>query len=661
MRAATNVDDTYTIELPDGRKLSARAWLPKQEGSYPVILEYLPYRKRDGTAERDATTHAHFVNHGYACIRVDIAGTGDSEGQFDDEYSEQELSDGEAAIDWITKQSWCNGSIGIIGISWGGFNGLQLAYRRPPALKAVISVASTTDRYADDIHYMGGCLLSDNANWGAQMLAYLSRPADPVLRPDWREDWIDRMENLPDLTAIWLSHQTRDDYWKHGSVCEDWSRINIPVLAITGWADGYVNTPGLLAEHLTGPVKALIGPWEHRYPHIAKIDAADFHTELLNWFDRWLKDEPNGAEDLPAFRTFCQEFMPPSRQIQNNVKGRWIAEATWPSPDITDKPYFLNGGGLGATAGDGQVDISNLAHIGMASGYYVPGMRFDNELPGNQAEDDALATNFDMLLTEDLELMGRPRLKIAFTVDKPVAQIVARLCEVDENDVSQRITYRPLNLTHWQSHETPSALVPGQRYTTEFELRACAHRLKAGHRLRLSLSTSYWPIVWPTAEPVVITLDEDACTLTLPVRVSDDKTPPANPKPIDRMVADIATILRPPSGWAKDYVEADGTIVQESFDDFGQSQDLAHDLSNSSHVHMRYAIHPDRPASASMVLTWNFSFHRDDWCVEIDTISQITCDSDNFYLERKLHATEGAAKTETLTKEWHETILRGFL
>lgn len=660
MRSATNSDDTYWIEMPDGRRLSARVWLPGDLTPHPVILEYLPYRKRDGTAPRDATTHACFVKRGYACIRVDIAGTGDSEGQFDDEYSEQELSDGEAVLEWIAGQDWCNGSIGIIGISWGGFNGLQLAYRRPPALKAVVSVASTTDRYADDIHYMGGCLLSDNANWGATMLAYLSRPADPLLRPDWREDWIARMENLPDLTTTWLRHQTRDEYWRHGSVCEDWSRISIPVLAITGWADAYVNTPGYLVEHLSSPAKALIGPWEHRYPHISKLGAADFHAEVLNWFDRWLKDEDNGVENLPDFRTFCKEFNAPTRKMIP-PKGRWIAEAEWPSANVTGKAFYIDGDTLGQDAGTGEVKISNPAHLGMAGGYFCPGMRFDNELAGDQAVDDELSTHFDMVLTEDLELMGQPRLKMAFRVDQPVAQIVARLCEVDSNGVSQRISYRPFNLTHRESHETPSALVPGQTYNAEFALNACAHRLKAGHRLRLSLSTSYWPVVWPAPKPVTITLDENAFMLTLPVRKSEDLILPLNPAPMEPMVSDAARMLRPADGWAKDHVEPDGTVVQESFDDFGLLQDMTHGMTTSSHVHTRYSIHPERPESADLQVTWQFSYGRDQWQVEIDTSTRMTCDEENFYLHRTLRATEGAVKTEVLTREWSETIPRGLL
>jgi predicted acyl esterase len=386
----------------------------------------------------------------------------------------------------------------------------------------------------------------------------------------------------------------------------------------------------------------------------------DFHSEVLNWFDRWLKGEENGVENLPDYRAFCKEFMTPTRQMTPPT-GHWIAEAEWPSPNVTDQDFYINGEALGSESGQGKVMISNPAHLGMASGYFCPGMRYDNELPGDQAHDDALSTCFDMALSEDLELFGQPRLKIAFTVDQPVAQIVARLCEVDDNGVSQRITYRPFNLTHWQSHETPSELIPGEVYHAEFCLNACAYRLKAGHRLRLALSTSYWPIVWPSPRPVNITVDEKEVVLTLPVRQSDNTIPTAHPASIDQIIADSATTLRQANGWAKDTVDEDGTIIQESFDDFGQTQDRAHGMITSSHVHMRYAIHPQDPLSASLKVRWNFSYQRDDWEVEIDTSSHIRCDHESFYLHHELRATEGADKTEVLVKEWKQTIPRGML
>ena len=660
LEQAIKIIENEWITLPDRRRLAARLWLPDLSVPTPAILEYLPYRKRDGTAPRDETTHRVFAANGYAGIRVDIAGTGDSEGQFDDEYSEQELSDGEAVLKWVAAQDWCDGNVGMIGISWGGFNSLQLAYRRPAELKAVVSVASTADRYADDIHFMGGCLLSDNASWAAQMFAYLSRPADPVLRLDWRSDWITRMEHLPNLAADWLMHPTRDAFWKHGSVCEDWSRINIPVLAITGWADSYVNTPGWLVENLSGPVKALVGPWEHRYPHISKLDAADAHSEIIGWFDRWLKGEANGAEHLPDYRTFMQEHFNPT--LKNKLReGRWVAEKNWPSPNVSDQIYWLGEGLLSKNPTDVNLRVSSPADVGVASGYYCPGMRIDNELPGDQTVDDEQSCCFDMLIENSMEIIGRPSLKLVFQVDQPVAQIVARLCDVSPEGVSQRITYRPFNLTHHKSHEMPEALIPGQIYEVEFDLNACAHRLREGHILRLALSTSYWPIVWPAPKPFEIQLDGAKCELKLPVRSVSEEIPPANPGPAGAFPQLNSKELRKASSHSHHGVDGDGFTFLETFDDYGMTEDPGHGLISGSHVAMRYSIHRDNPATARMSSNWTFTFQRADWQVQIDTQTSMTCDIDNFYLHRKITATEGAGNQEVLSKEWSNTIPRGLL
>ena len=134
------------ITMPDGCRLSARVWMPANAmlQPVPVILEHLPYRKRDGTVVRDTFTHPWFAGHGYVCIRTDIRGNGESEGLMKDEYSPRELADAKEIIEWAAAQPWCNGYVGMIGISWGGFNGLQLAYMQPEALKAVATVCSTT-------------------------------------------------------------------------------------------------------------------------------------------------------------------------------------------------------------------------------------------------------------------------------------------------------------------------------------------------------------------------------------------------------------------------------------------------------------------------------------------------------------------------------------
>lgn len=333
------------IPMSDGAKLAATIWLPKDanENPVPAILEYLPYRKDDFTAIRDSARHPYFAGHGYASIRVDIRGSGNSDGILLDEYLKQEQDDALEVFDWICKQPWSTGSIGMIGKSWGGFNGLQIAARQHPALKAVITLCSTDDRFADDVHYRGGNILaSDMLWWASTMLAYSARPQDPeVVGESWKENWLERL-NTPPYVNQWMSHQTRDDYWKHGSVCEDYSAINIPVFAVSGWQDGYTDTVFRLIENLPYS-KGLIGPWAHEYPEVATPEPAiGFLQECLRWWDQWLKGLDTGVKDDPKFITYIQESELPQVNYEERP-GKWVAESEWPSKKYLRETFMAEG------------------------------------------------------------------------------------------------------------------------------------------------------------------------------------------------------------------------------------------------------------------------------------------------------------------------------
>ena len=659
MSAGLRIADPVWIPLPDGRRLAAKLWLPADSAPAPAILEYLPYRRRDGTAPRDATTHTVFTAEGYACIRVDLAGSGDSDGLFDDEYSEQELSDGEAVLAWIAAQEWCDGNVGMIGISWGGFNGLQLAFRRPQALKAVVSVCSTVDRYADDIHYMGGCLLTDNFNWGGQMHAYTTRPPDPDIREDWCARWLERLEKLPFSAADWLRHPTRDGMWKHGSVCEDWSAITAPVLSIGGQADAYVNAVPALVEGLDAPVKGLLGPWDHKYPHIGRVGSADFHGEVLRWFDRWLRGAANGAEALPALRAYRQLMGAPSPKLGPR-EGEWVAETVWPSPNVRPFTLNLSDEALGPEPGTGTRRVSTPLTVGAGSAYFCPGMRIDNELADDQAGDDALSACFDTApLEAPLDIIGRPELHIAFTVDRPAAQLCARLCEVAPDGTSRRVSYRPLNLAHHASHETPGALEPGRVYHARIPLNMCAHRFSAGNRIRLALSTSYWPVIWPSPEQAVVTLELGGCRLVLPRQGEGCARDPMPPGPARDYPRYGAESLRGSSSRSERFTDEAGRLVLETFDDFGEQRHADHGLIESSEVAQRFAIHPDDPLSAAHSARWVFGFSRGDWSVRIETRNEMTGTATHFRLRRITRAFEG----DTCVFERDETqeVPRGLL
>ncbi|RYE54947.1 MAG: CocE/NonD family hydrolase, partial [Rhizobiaceae bacterium] len=211
-RTVRTVDPVF-IPMPDGTRLAATIWLPDDADDRPVpaILELIPYRRRDGTVFRDMKMHPYVAGHGFACCRVDIRGSGDSEGILPDEYTAQEQDDACAIIAWLAEQSWCTGAVGMTGISWGGFNALQVAARRPPALKAVIALCCSDDRYADDVHYFGGNLLTEDGMWSSFILGLGALPPDPqIVGAKWRDMWRERLEASTCWSDVWMRHQRRD-------------------------------------------------------------------------------------------------------------------------------------------------------------------------------------------------------------------------------------------------------------------------------------------------------------------------------------------------------------------------------------------------------------------------------------------------------------------
>ena len=440
------VIDHQWIPLTDGTRLAARIWLPDDAERHPVpaIIEYIPYRHRDFTLPRDEMIHPWFAGHGYAAIRLDIRGSGNSEGLPMDEYVAREQDDMLEALAWIAAQDWCTGTCGMVGISWGGFSALQTAFRGPPELGAIITLCSTDDRYADDVHYMSGCLLRNNLAWGGQAFAYAARPPDPAVVGDaWKSMWQERLDNLPFYTAEWLSHQRRDAYWKHGSVAEDFSAIRCPVYAVSGWADGYTNTVLKLMAGLDVPRRCLIGPWAHAYPNLGVPGpAVGFLQDCLNWWDRWLKGIDNGIDREPAVRLWLQDPAPPATHIAKR-SGRWIGMAGWPPADgVGERTWWLDAGGhLGNAPGDGLADVATPLVTGMMTGEWNP-HGIGPELPGDQRGDDARSRVFLAPdACEDLAIVGCPRLRLRLASSRPTGTVVARLVGVAGDGSSALITW----------------------------------------------------------------------------------------------------------------------------------------------------------------------------------------------------------------------------
>ncbi|MBO9395729.1 CocE/NonD family hydrolase [Shimia sp. R9_2] len=649
------------IPMPDGTLLSARIWRPETDEPLPAILEFLPYRKRDGTAERDALTHPYMAGHGYVCVRVDMRGCGDSEGLFDDEYSPQELADGVSVVEWLAAQEWCSGSVGMMGISWGGFNGLQIAALAPEALKAVVSICSTTDRFADDIHYKGGVMLGENTGWAATVLGWFALPPDPEIVDDsWREVWLERLDNTPFLAEKWVQEQARNGYWKHGSVCEDYSAIKAAVLSVGGWHDGYRNTIAHLVQNLDAPVKGLIGPWIHRYPHFAAPGPQiDFLGEMLRWWDRWLKGIDNGVEALPDMRRWLMDSVPPAT-IYDDRPGRWIADSA-KDVNAPAESFFLTGKSLSETEGPAERIVAPALFCGQATGEYfpvslAPAGTAPGELPADQREDDALSCCFETeVITTPRAIVGAPSVRLKLSADKPKAQLIARLCDVHPDGQSTLITHGVLNLRHRDGHEAFVDLPINQPVDVTLTLDHCAYQLPAGHQLRLALSSSYWPYVWPEAETAVLTLQSGV--LSLPVReepaeetfVSFDPPKAAKPRRTRQVSAseNKKTIT-------KDVGSQQLTL--EIVGDTGLTEDLDTGLISEARVEERFSIVERDPNSAENHFTWRRIMARGDWKVEIYADVSMRTDGQNFLITADLKTSEDGA--EVFAKHWESTVQR---
>lgn len=640
------------IEMPDGVRLSARIWMPEDAENDPVpaIFEYIPYRKRDLSARRDHMIHAYLAAHGYACVRVDIRGSGDSEGVLRDEYLEQELADGEVILSWIAAQEWCSGKVGMIGISWGGFNGLQIAARRPPELGAIITLCSTDDRYADDVHYMGGCMLGDNQSWAAAMLSVNSLPPDPAnVGEAWRSMWFERLEKSGFWLGEWIRHQRRDDYWKHGSVCENFDAIEVPVFAVSGWADGYSNSVFRLLSNLNVPRKGLIGPWSHKYPHVGVPGPAiGFLDEAVAWFDRWLKGIENGVDREPMLRVWMQDSMPPSMNYQE-LPGRWVAEEQWPSKRLETLSYTLGRGGLvhpDRVVKERELSIESPLSVGLYAGRWCS-FSATPDMPLDQREEDGGALVFESVkLTEPLELLGVVRVQLRVAANQPVAMLAARLSSVAPDDNATRLTYGLCNLTHRGGSEFPQLLEPDEVYEVEIRMNEVAQSIPAGHRIRLSLSTSYWPIAWPAPQSTRVTIHTAVSSLHLPVR------PPSG---VDSSLREFGPpkMATPPPSRAVTPRRYDWLVTRDLARDKSQLEvtkdegtfyleDIDLELSKSTVERYSYRVNDFSSVRGETRSTQ--SMRRGEWVIATETSSILTCSPHSFRVHGEVDAYEDGVR-----------------
>ncbi|NUR68939.1 MAG: CocE/NonD family hydrolase [Streptomyces sp.] len=629
------------IPLPDGTRLYARVWRPLTEEPVPALLEYLPYRLTDWTAPRDFQRHPWYAGHGYASVRVDVRGHGNSEGLPTDEYSATELADGVEVVNWLAEQPWCDGRVGMFGISWGGFNSLQIAALAPEPLKAVVTVCSTDDRYDNDVHYMGGSVLAvDMHAWAATMLAFVSRPPDPrYAGAGWRDLWLERLEHVDPFIHTWLDHQTRDAYWRHGSVCEDYGAIDAAVLAVGGWHDPYRDTVLRLVEHLPPDrVRGIVGPWSHQYPDrgLPPGPAIGFLQETLRWWDQHLKGVDTGVMREPLLRAYVSDSHRPAT-VHDTLPGRWVGEPAWPSPHVTTISYGLQGA---------PVLVRSPQHTGVDAGRFFP-FGNDADLPPDQREEDARSACFEFAVGEETWVLGRPRVRLRVTCEVPRGQVIARLCDVAPDGASTLVTRGVLNLSARHGRDRAVPWEPGATGEVVFELNGIGHVFPPGHRIRLAVSSAYWPWIWPQPESEAgFTLDPAGSFLELPVRTHDmaaDITfaEPEQSAPLGVNFPATLDEPRPERLVVRDVAKGEWRLEVDPR--YGGTRVYPDGLEFTEDALETYTVDETDPLSAHARSEWSIRLHRPElgWDTTVRTRSEITCESTVFLTSNEVICTEG--------------------
>jgi putative CocE/NonD family hydrolase len=641
--------EDHWIPMADGVRLAATLYAPDEgNGPWPAILEYLPYRKDDWTLPRDLRLYPPIVDRGYVAARVDIRGTGRSEGQLPDgEYSERELSDALEVIDWLAVRPWSNGAVGMWGISWGGFNAIQVAMRSPPHLKAIIAVDASDDLFHDDIHYIDGIWHLDEYEIGIDLWNAVSPAPDfPV-----DEEILEQRFDAEPWLLSWLRHQRDGPFWRRGSLAPAYDRLRVPALLIGGWLDGYRDSVARMLTHVPAPTAAIVGPWNHAWPHDATPGPEiEWRTEAARWWDHWLKGRDTGALDEPRLAAYLRSWHPPDPSLET-VPGAWRWE-DWPVEGTDDRVFHLGeDGSLRSRAGGEAVHrLPYRPGAGAEAGAWW------GELAIDQAPLDEICLVYETdPLQKDVAIIGMPRAVLHASVDAPLAHFFARLSDLSPDGRVTLVSGGGLNGAHRRSPERPEALEPGAVDRLEIPIRFTSWVFPVGHRIRLAVSNHLWPMMWPTPHPMTMSLHVRDSHLVLPVVPLEGKAAPRFETPRKALAPhEIGTEGEiHPTAWAIDRV--DGSTMaswrgeEESRFPWGRLKSIEY---------LRFKVDDDRPERAAALGEGDITVTLPERTLTWRARLSLRSEADAFlYRFRRI-----LAENDTVIRErdWEESIPRDF-
>ncbi len=666
--AATEMPATYGMEIrsawiamPDGTRLSADLYQPtgaKAGEKFPVLLEYLPYRKHEARA-RNWPLYSYFVQRGYMVAAVDIRGTGNSEGRLiPHEYSEIEQQDGEAVIDWLSKRPWSNGNVGMFGISWGGFNSIQMAARNVPALKAVIAIDATEDLYQDDVHYMDGVMHLDS--WEMSMDLDNARPGAPDYVID-DANFRDRFDTEPWMLTY--KNQQRDGpFWDRASVRGRYDDIRIPTFHIGGWYDGYRDSVArMLANVRNAPVKAIMGAWHHTWPNEPYPGPGmEWRHEAVRWFDHWLKGIDTGIMKEPKFAVFVREWHPPGPHLEH-APGSWRYEEGWPIARIHDKVLYPQDNHT--LAGGRPAAATHQLRYVPSAGFEAGGpVMWWGDVAHDQRGTDAFSLVYDSApLEQELEILGFPHAILTVAANATRANWIARLSDVAPDGTVTQVAGAAMNGSHRVSAREPKAIVPGEPFELDIEMHFTSWVFAKGHRLRLAVNNAQWPMLWPTPEPMTTELKLGASRLTLPVVPFEERPVPDYLPPAENPV--YAGVESIESGTTSGYGEISsvernprtGTVVAKATNEGGTRYPWG---TERSHETIRYEINDHAPADAQVQGTHRMEVELPGRRLVWDAELSFRSDRENFHYSYRRRLTENGKPVRE--KTWTRTIPRDY-
>src|SRR5215471_11824102 len=641
------------IPMKDGIRLAATLYMPdgaKPGEKFPALLEYLPYRKDDGTAASDYPKHAYFAKRGYVSVRVDIRGFGASEGVPPErEYSEQEQTDGEQVITWLAHQPWSNGKVGMFGISWGGFNSLQMAMRHPPALKAILAVDATAELFHDDIHFVDGIAHIDEFELNMDMAEGWTGAPDYTLD----EKVLGPRFDMPPWSLLYLKHQHDGPFWRQP--VRPLSEITVPSFLIGGLQDGYRdNIPDMLMQ-AKGQVRAIVGPWNHTFPHDADFGPrVEWRDQAVRWFDHWLKGRDTGVEKDPRLVIYMQRWHQPDPNLPE-VPGEWRLEDMWPPKDSRPATLFLqpNHTLSGSVVKRETHKLKYLPSMGVEAGFWW------GELLSDPRPVDAFSLVYDSApLQEEVAILGRPRALLQASSTAPLADWFARLSDVAPDGTVTQITGAGINGAQRESMTEPRDLEPGKVYYLDVEMHLTSWVFPEGHRIRVAISNALWPMMLPTPYAMTTSLElggNEGSRLILPiVPVHGQAAPAFSPPELSDERTDIKNEGFPfPGEWTLERDETHHRAIvhwkgKDSYEfPWGSEEDYEYLTYEANDVHPETcSIQGDAESIFKLkgrTLTWRGHL-------------QVTTDQKNFYYKytRELLQDRQLIKSKT----WQETIPR---